>query len=51
METFADIDLGPVINNSVRLAGFLKPTPVQKYSVPIILDKRDLMACAQTGTC
>jgi len=50
METFATIDLGAVINNNVRLAAFQKPTPVQKYAIPIILQKRDLMACAQTGT-
>lgn len=50
IEVFDDIDLGPVINNNIRLAGFTKPTPIQKHSIPIIIQKRDLMACAQTGS-
>lgn len=37
------------ISNNIKLSKYTKPTPVQKYAMPIISAKRDLMACAQTG--
>lgn len=30
--------------------GFVEPTPVQQEAIPLILENRDLIACAQTGT-
>ena len=35
---------------NIRRANFTKPTPVQKYTIPIVNTGRDLMACAQTGS-
>uniref|UniRef100_A0A6B2L3P0 RNA helicase n=1 Tax=Arcella intermedia TaxID=1963864 RepID=A0A6B2L3P0_9EUKA len=45
-----DFELGPVINHNLTLAKFTVPTPIQKAAVPIIMKRRDLMACAQTGS-
>jgi ATP-dependent RNA helicase RhlE len=30
--------------------GYTTPTPIQEQSIPVILDRRDLLGCAQTGT-
>ena len=30
--------------------GFIKPTPIQEKAIPLILEDKDLIACAQTGT-
>uniref|UniRef100_A0A1I8FRC9 RNA helicase n=1 Tax=Macrostomum lignano TaxID=282301 RepID=A0A1I8FRC9_9PLAT len=38
------------VEMTVKLIGYQKPTPVQKWAIPTTLAKRDLMACAQTGS-
>ncbi|KAM9803182.1 DEAD-box helicase 3 X-linked a isoform X9 [Syngnathus typhle] len=50
IESFHDVDMGEIIMGNVALTRYDRPTPVQKYAIPIIKSKRDLMACAQTGS-
>ncbi|VDN06439.1 unnamed protein product [Thelazia callipaeda] len=47
---FADLKLHPWIEENIRLSGYGRPTPVQKYSIPTLMSNRDLMSCAQTGS-
>ncbi|XP_078405787.1 putative ATP-dependent RNA helicase DDX4 isoform X4 [Cetorhinus maximus] len=48
--SFDEAHLCETLNKNVNKAGYLKPTPVQKHGIPIVLSGRDLMACAQTGS-
>ncbi|CAE6482534.1 unnamed protein product [Rhizoctonia solani] len=47
---FTNPPLDPVLLENIQLARYTTPTPVQKYSIPIVAAGRDLMACAQTGS-
>lgn len=48
--SFTNPPLDDHLIGNIKLAGYTVPTPVQKYSVPIVMGGRDLMACAQTGS-
>jgi len=47
---FREEELGPEVVNNLDLCKYTVPTPVQKYSIPIGMAGRDMMACAQTGS-
>ncbi|KZT53009.1 DEAD-domain-containing protein [Calocera cornea HHB12733] len=47
---FTSPPLDNLLLENILLARYTVPTPVQKYSVPIVAVGRDLMACAQTGS-
>ncbi|XP_036135465.1 probable ATP-dependent RNA helicase DDX4 isoform X1 [Molossus molossus] len=48
--TFEEANLCQTLTSNIAKAGYTKLTPVQKYSIPVVLAGRDLMACAQTGS-
>ena len=48
--TFQDFNFDSQLFEGVQSMGYTKPTPIQEQAIPIILNKKDLIACAQTGT-
>lgn len=48
--SFETAGLRPLVLENIQKSGYDKPTPIQKNSIPIIMARRDLMACAQTGS-
>ncbi len=47
---FKDLDLIEPILKAVEKKGYTNPTPIQEQSIPPILDGRDVLGAAQTGT-
>ncbi len=48
--TFEELNLIEPIMQALKTEGYTSPTPIQAQSIPLILQKRDLLGCAQTGT-
>ena len=48
--TFDELNLAPAILKAVREQGYEIPTPIQAQAIPAVLEGRDLLAGAQTGT-
>ena len=47
---FKKLELIEPILKALSAEGYTTPTPIQAQSIPLILEKRDLLGCAQTGT-
>jgi ATP-dependent RNA helicase RhlE len=50
VRSFADLPLTPAMRDAIAGAGFSIPTPIQAEAIGPILEGRDLIGCAQTGT-
>ncbi|MEN3277584.1 MAG: ATP-dependent helicase RhlE [Massilia sp.] len=47
---FADFGLAPEILRALSEQGYTHPTPIQAQAIPVVLQGRDVMGAAQTGT-
>ncbi|HEY2989315.1 MAG TPA: DEAD/DEAH box helicase [Candidatus Binatia bacterium] len=47
---FSKLGLSPKVLEGVLAAGYTDPTPIQLRAIPIVMEGRDLIGCAQTGT-
>lgn len=50
MILFEDLSLSSPIQTAIDELGYKEPTPIQQQAIPFILDGRDVVGCAQTGT-
>ncbi len=50
LTTFADLKLSPAIQRVIDEVGYETPSPIQARSIPPLLEGRDLLGQAQTGT-
>ena len=48
--TFADFNLDTRLGRALEELNFVQPTPIQQEAIPVILQNKDVMASAQTGT-
>ena len=50
LTTFDALGLSQTVLSAARDAGYVTPTPIQEQAIPLILQGRDVMGLAQTGT-
>ena len=47
---FKDLGLTPALLENIRKTGYQVPTPIQQATIPLVLEGKDVLGCAQTGT-
>lgn len=47
---FSELDLHEDVLEAISQMGFQQPTPIQEFAIPKIIEGKDIIACAQTGT-
>src|SRR5258707_904409 len=47
---FKKLELIEPLLKALSAEGYSTPTPIQAQAIPLVLEKRDLLGCAQTGT-
>jgi len=47
---FTDLQIIEPILEALQAEGYTHPTPIQQQAIPILLNRKDLLGCAQTGT-
>jgi len=50
MKNFNELNLHPKLNDALVAKGYSIPTPIQSQAIPYLMDGRDLLGIAQTGT-
>ncbi|MGA0555500.1 DEAD/DEAH box helicase [Larkinella sp. VNQ87] len=48
--SFSKLPLIEPIQKALSAEGYTTPTPIQEQAIPVLLDRQDLLGCAQTGT-
>ena len=48
--SFQNLNLIKPIQKALETEGYTVPTPIQQQAIPVILQRKDLLGCAQTGT-